>query len=180
MNAYVPSSVNFYVVCFFVVFLFVWLCTFWPASIAVLTRTLRSENTHHRPMSNPYYWFISDPLFITIPSQSYNITKKCQKFKCWNFAKTVLATHPLKLLDKMHKYEMDLASIVDDTERTGFRPQTDARTDGPACGSLSLDIFLWSSKSFTLSQPANHWFIKINLLCNICTNFSHACCSLCR
>ena len=76
MNAYVPPSVNFYVVCFFVVFLFVWLCTFWPASIAVLTRTLRSENTHHRPMSNPYYWFISDPLFITIPSQSYNITKK--------------------------------------------------------------------------------------------------------
>ena len=40
--------------------------------------------------------------------------------------------------------------------------------------------FLWSSKSFTLSQPANHVFIKINLLRNICTKFSHACCSLCR
>ena len=39
---------------------------------------------------------------------------------------------------------------------------------------------LWSSKSFTLSQPANHLFIKINLLRNICTKFSHACCSLCR
>ena len=40
--------------------------------------------------------------------------------------------------------------------------------------------FLWSSKSFTLSQLANHLFIKINLLRNICTKFSHACCSLCR
>ena len=34
--------------------------------------------------------------------------------------------------------------------------------------------------SFTLSQPANHLFIKINLLRNIYTKFSHACCSLCR
>ena len=40
--------------------------------------------------------------------------------------------------------------------------------------------FLWSSKSFTLSQPANHLFIKINLLRNICTKSSHACCNLCR
>ena len=43
-----------------------------------------------------------------------------------------------------------------------------------------VQCFLWSSKSFTLSQPANHLFIKINLLRNICTKFSHACCSLCR
>ena len=40
------------------------------------------------------------------------------------------ATHLLKLLDKMCKYEMDLMSIVEDTERTGFCPQTDRRTDG--------------------------------------------------
>ena len=45
---------------------------------------------------------------------------------------------------------------------------------------LVVGTFLWSSKSFTLSQPANHLFIKINLLRNICTKFSHACCSLCR
>ena len=39
--------------------------------------------------------------------------------------------------------------------------------------------FLWSSKSFTLPQPANHLFIKINLLHGICTKNSHVCCGLC-
>ena len=40
---------------------------------------------------------------------------------------TLHATHLLKLLDKMCKYEMDPASIVEDTERTR---STDGRTDG--------------------------------------------------
>ena len=31
----------------------------------------------------------------------------------------------MKLLDKICKYEMDLANIVEDTERTRFCPQTD-------------------------------------------------------
>ena len=39
-------------------------------------------------------------------------------------------THRLKLLDKMCKHEMDRMSIVEDTERTRFCPQTDRRTDG--------------------------------------------------
>ena len=30
----------------------------------------------------------------------------------------------------MYKYEMDPMSIVEDTERTRFCPQTDRRTDG--------------------------------------------------
>ena len=34
------------------------------------------------------------------------------------FHETQCATHLLKLVDKMCKYEMDLASIVEDTERT--------------------------------------------------------------
>ena len=46
------------------------------------------------------------------------------------FQKTQHATHLLKLVDKMCKYEMDPASIVEDTERTRFCPQTDRRTDG--------------------------------------------------
>ena len=33
------------------------------------------------------------------------------------------------MLDKMCKYEMDLASIVEDTELTLFCPQTDGQTD---------------------------------------------------
>ena len=44
---------------------------------------------------------------------------------------------------------------------------------------VSAALFLWSSKSFTLPQPANHFFIKLNLLRVINTEISHACCSLC-
>ena len=43
----------------------------------------------------------------------------------------------------------------------------------------SSQAFLWSSKSFTLPQPANHFFIKLNLLRVVNTEISHACCSLC-
>ena len=45
------------------------------------------------------------------------------------FHKTQHATHLLKLVDKMYKYEMDLPGIVEDTERTRFCPQTDRGTD---------------------------------------------------
>ena len=44
--------------------------------------------------------------------------------------KTQHATHLLKLVDKICKYEMDAANIVDDTQRTRFCPQTDIWTDG--------------------------------------------------
>ena len=43
---------------------------------------------------------------------------------------TLHATHLLKLLDKMCKYEKDPMSVVEDTERTQFCPQTDRRIDG--------------------------------------------------
>ena len=43
--------------------------------------------------------------------------------------KKIHATYLLKLLDKMCNYEIDLASIVEDAERTRFCPQTDRRTD---------------------------------------------------
>ena len=38
-------------------------------------------------------------------------------------------THLLKLLDKVCKYEMDPASIVEDTEWTRFCPQMDGQMD---------------------------------------------------
>ena len=44
------------------------------------------------------------------------------------------ATHLLKLLDKMCNYEMDPMSIIEDTERTWFCPQTDRQTDGQRDG----------------------------------------------
>ena len=55
---------------------------------------------------------------------------KLQLFEFWKIKTTLHATHLLKLLDKMCKYEMDLVSIVEDTEQTRFSPQTDRRTDG--------------------------------------------------
>ena len=67
-----------------------------------------------------------------IPSQerqreSYKLKKRLSlKF----FQQSLHAAHLLKLLDKMGKYEMDPASIVEDTERTRFGLHTDGRTDG--------------------------------------------------
>ena len=43
--------------------------------------------------------------------------------------KTWHVTRPLKLVDKICKYEMDPASAVEDTERGRFDLQTDGRTD---------------------------------------------------
>ena len=71
-----------------------------------------------------------------IPSQN----KTSQSYKFQEFAntsnflilmKTLHATHLLmKLFDKMCKYEMDPASIVEDTEQTRFCPQMDRWMDG--------------------------------------------------
>ena len=58
-----------------------------------------------------------------------------------------------------------------------FKQQLGCRFD--IMDSIS-SFFLWSSKSFTSPQPANHLFIKINLLRNTCQKCIHACCSLCR
>ena len=41
--------------------------------------------------------------------------------------KTLNTTHLLKLLDNVCKYEMDPGSIVEDTERIPFCPQTDGQ-----------------------------------------------------
>ena len=63
--------------------------------------------------------------------------RQSQSYKFKDFAKisnflilqqTLHATHLLKLLNKMCKYQMDLTSIVEDTEQTWFCPETDRRT----------------------------------------------------
>ena len=64
----------------------------------------------------------------------------CQKLLFFNFAKTLHATHLLKLLDKMCKYEMDLASIFEVTEQT----RTDTQTDGRCETSISPFQLHWS------------------------------------
>ena len=79
------------------------------------------------PHDYPYYWFISDPKSKQDKVKITNLPK-IQFVK--NFAKTLNATHLLKQLNKMCKYEMDLASTVEVTERTRFCPQMDGQNDG--------------------------------------------------
>ena len=62
-------------------------------------------------------------------SQSYKFKKFAKIQNFWILKWTLHATHLLKLLDKMCKYEMDPMSVVEDTERTRFCPQTDGQGD---------------------------------------------------
>ena len=50
------------------------------------------------------------------------------------------ATHLLELVDKICIYEIDLASVVEDTERTTFGLQTDGQTDGQRDGHSEINI----------------------------------------
>ena len=86
---------------------------------------LRSEDTPRRLMIThtiESYW---------IPSQKKTKSKlqiflKIAQISIFLILKQALhTTHLLKLLDKTCKYEMDPMSIVEDTERTQFCPQTD-------------------------------------------------------
>ena len=88
---------------------------------------LRSEDTPPPPPPPPAWWL---PIPLShIGSQVKRGQSQSHKFK--KIAKISLhATHLLKLLDKMCKYEMDPMRILEDTERTRFCPQTDRRTDG--------------------------------------------------
>ena len=61
-------------------------------------------------------------------SQSYKFKKIAKIANFWISKRALHATQLLKLLAKMCKYEIDPMSIVEDTERTRFCPQTDRRT----------------------------------------------------
>ena len=79
------------------------------------------------PHDYPYHWVILDPKSKEDKVKVTNL-KNSTKFQI--LKRSLHVTHLLKLLDKMCKYEMDPMSIVEDTERTRFCPQTDRRTDG--------------------------------------------------
>ena len=73
----------------------------------------------------PRYW----PFVWGIRRSPVNTLHKVQW--CGSSTKNnnpLFVTHLLKLLDKVYKYEMDPVSIVEDTERRPFSPQTDRRT----------------------------------------------------
>ena len=93
------------------------------------------------PHEYPYYWVILDP---ESKEDKVKIVKVKEFVKISNFSilkQTLHATHPLKLLDKMCTYEMDLTSIVEVTEQTLFCPQTDGGTDGRTDGRMTWNQY---------------------------------------
>ena len=99
-----------------------------------LTRTTRTPafwGYPPPPHDYPFYWVILD-----LKSEEDKVkVKEFTKISKFRILKQALhATHLLKLLDKMCKYETDPTSIVEDKERTRFCPQTDRWTDGQTDG----------------------------------------------
>ena len=109
------------------------------------------------PHDYPYHRVILNPKSKEDKVKVTNL-KNSPKFQIYEFWKKALqATHFLKLLDKMCKYEMDPMSIVEDTEWTRFCPQTDRRTDGQGDTSIPPFQLRWSG-------GYNHEIHIINLL----------------
>ena len=101
---------------------------------------LRSEDTPPPPHDYPYYWVILNPMSEEDKVKVTNL-KNSSKFQIFIILKQTLhATHLLKLLDKICKYEMDLMSIVEDKERTRICPHTDRRTRWNQYTSLSNKV----------------------------------------
>ena len=69
--------------------------------------------------------------------QSYKFKEIAKISNFW------ILTHLLKLLDKICKYEMDPTSIIEDTERTRFCPQTDRRTRWNQYTPVSTSLTEW-------------------------------------
>ena len=131
--------------------------------ITVQTRTTRTPALWGYP---PTASWLPIPL-SHIGSQVKRRQRQSYKFK--KFAKISLhATHFLKLLDKMCKYQMDPVSIVEDTERTWFCPQTDRRTDGQGDTSLPPFQLRWSGGyNYVLTgvNPISNRLLDMYLYC---------------
>ena len=104
----------------------------WTTTKLQQLERLRCEDTPP-PHNYPYYWFILYP------------KSKQHKVKFTN-----LKNLTKLLLDNMCKYEMDLASIVEDTGQSRFCPQVDRRVDGRTDGhgktSIPLSQLRWSRR----------------------------------
>ena len=89
---------------------------------------LRSEDTPATPWL-PILLIHIGPQVKTRHSQSYIFKEFAKTLYLWILKKkTFHRIHLLKLLDKMWKYKMYLASVMDDTEQNRFCPQMDRRT----------------------------------------------------
>ena len=100
------------------------------------------------PNDYPYHWVILEHKSKEDKVKVTNL-KNSPKFQ----KRALHATHLLKLLDKMCKYEMDPMSIVEDTERTRFCPQTDRRTRW----------YQYTPLSTSLKRGYKNWFLIIHL-----------------
>ena len=65
----------------------------------------------------------------TRQKQGYKLKKIAKNANSAILQETLHVTHPLKLLNKMYKYEMDPTRTVGATERTRDAGQTDRGTD---------------------------------------------------
>ena len=117
--------------------------------IVDLTKSGQNFDTEWtRTTRTPAFWWYPCRLMIThtdLKSKEYKVKvtnlKNLPKLQICIILKQFLhMTHFLKLLDKMCKYEMDPTSIVEDTERTRFCPQTHGRTDGRTDGQGETSI----------------------------------------
>ena len=99
---------------------------------------LRSEDTHRLMITHTIesYWILSQKK----TSQSYKFKNFAKISNLLILKKALHATHLLKLLDKMCKYEMDPMSIIEVTERPWFCPQTDRRTRWYQYTPLSISL----------------------------------------
>ena len=66
------------------------------------------------------------------------------------------------MVDKMGKYEMDSASIVEDTERTRFVQKTAGQKDGRPAGPSETSIhplnFVGCRYNYSVTSKI-HWFV---------------------
>ena len=97
----------------------------------------------------------------TRQSQSYKFKKIAKNTNFEILPKTLYATHLLKLLDKMYKYEMDATKTVGATERTRDAGRTDGQTDGRTDGRMEWNQYtpqqLRCAKGIMMPLPQCQW-----------------------
>ena len=105
---------------------------------------------------------------ITHTSDSHEFP--CQSYKFWKIAKnsnfeilteSLHATHLLKLLDKMYKYEMDPTRNVGATEQTRDAGWTDGQTDRRTDGQSETNNKLRCSGGIMMSQVADEYMAHL-------------------
>ena len=91
----------------------------------------------------------------TRQSQSYKFQEFAKTSKFSIMIKTLHATQLLKLFDMMCNYEKDPTSIVENTERTRFCPQTDMVTSIPTFKFVEYDKWL-GNRWLSRCKPSRH------------------------